>query len=68
MCYHVLSEYYCNMHLSLIPWSGFTSVLIGDIDFLTCFSVSVTEVVWEGEASAGDKAEKNVSDTGAANR
>uniref|UniRef100_A0A0D3EKV1 DNA polymerase delta subunit 3 n=1 Tax=Oryza barthii TaxID=65489 RepID=A0A0D3EKV1_9ORYZ len=28
----------------------------------------VTEVVWEGEASAGDKAEKNVSDTGAANR
>uniref|UniRef100_A0A0E0JFC8 DNA polymerase delta subunit 3 n=1 Tax=Oryza punctata TaxID=4537 RepID=A0A0E0JFC8_ORYPU len=28
----------------------------------------VTEVVWEGEASAGDKAEKNVSNTGAANR
>uniref|UniRef100_A0A0D9UY16 DNA polymerase delta subunit 3 n=1 Tax=Leersia perrieri TaxID=77586 RepID=A0A0D9UY16_9ORYZ len=28
----------------------------------------VTEVVWEGEGSAGDKAEKNVSDTGAASR
>ncbi|XP_015688335.1 uncharacterized protein LOC102704757 isoform X2 [Oryza brachyantha] len=28
----------------------------------------VTEVVWEGEASAGDKTEKNVSNTGATNR